>query len=691
MPQIFVTTEAGPTLTLEVDLSSDTVANIKTKVWDKEGIPVEEQELSFEGTLLEDDSQTLASCGIVAESALLLTRREITIQVSVQQPSGEVLVFSARPTDSVLDVKYEVEQRGGFAVPRQRLLLNDTVLEDYQFLSQLVTEDHPRELTLLSGPRFNIILDLYTGGSIPLEVNWNEPVDTLQTVVHSRGGIPYHFQEMIYDGRVLELGQRISDYRVPDDARIRVVQRHYEATVFIKTLTGRTIILRVAPTDTVAMVKGKIEAQEGIPVARQRLIFVGEQLNDHHRLLDYRIEHESAVHLVVRMGDGFQVFVQVPSGRTMVFEVQPTDTISELKSRIRERGGIPGDVQHLFLDGQELQNESTFREANVQPSAILHLELDEGRDTQIFIAYSNSTTTLWVNPDMTVGALKAVIAEREHIAVDVQELYFARRLLENDRTLRSYVIEDNHVLHLEIATPPMLEFTAKLQSGATIRLEVAADQTVEEVKREIQRREGIPVEEQELFFAGNELENYQKLRDCEITNGCDLDLITTTPSNPNTPMGITLFVKTLTGKTIALTVNPMDSVEDLKKQIEEKEGIQIATQCLVAAGRQLSNDTPISICGLQNQSVLHLILRVPSHGPIHVSVTDQNGTNLQLEVNVDDTIEHLKALIRDEADVPNEQLTVLFNGGILLDDRTLGSYDIKDGATLYLEHNETDV
>ena len=70
--------------------------------------------------------------------------------------------------------------------------------------------------------------------------------------------------------------------------------------IFVKTLTGKTILLWVTASESVFSVKTKVAAKEGLPPEAQRLIYAGRQLEDDKSLSDYSVAKEATLQMVYR-------------------------------------------------------------------------------------------------------------------------------------------------------------------------------------------------------------------------------------------------------------------------------------------------------------------------------------------------------------------------------------------------------
>ncbi|WVZ61614.1 hypothetical protein U9M48_011462 [Paspalum notatum var. saurae] len=338
--------------------------------------------------------------------------------------------------------------------------------------------------------------------------------------------------------------------------------------ISVRSPTGRTIFLKVRPTDTLKAIKAKILEQHCF-------VFDGKELDDNLTLAYYGIDSRSTLELVEKM----QIHVtETRTGRTLSLLVDTLDTIDTVKVKIEDMEGFPKGQQCLIFDQKQLEDDRTLADQNILMDSTLLLVLRSFPRGTMHLFVKNvtgQTLTLYVESSYTVASIKVMLYEKEGASPIQQRLIYQGRQLEDRRTLADYNMQDQSTIHMwrqlrlrvhrqdqqpgpAAATDlrrTMMHISVRSPTGRTIFLKVRPSDTLQAIKAKI-------LEQHCFVFDGKELDDSLTLADYDIKSRSTLELVEKMQIH---------VTETLTGRTLSLPVDSLDTIDTVKGKIQDME------------------------------------------------------------------------------------------------------------------------
>lgn len=312
----------------------------------------------------------------------------------------------------------------------------------------------------------------------------------------------------------------------------------------------------------------------------------------------------------------YQIYVRKVNGVRFPIHVIPGNKIMQCKKKIHQKKGILIEDQRLTFNDVPLKDEKTVIGSGIRNGDTI--------DLNPMIIYVRNVKgkkfTFEVDPDEMVEDIKKMVQKREGTPVEKQRLYFKHWKLVEGKPISHFKIRHKSTLDLR----GMMIYVQPIGDVPKIELEVEPTDPLKSIKVKVKSRINVPVAEQCLFFQEKEmLEDAATLANYQVQHLDTLFL----RDNSSHESGMIIFViKDWDKYKFQLTVEPNNTILDVKKLIKESEGISVNKQRLTFKGKSVYNAKTLQQSKIKNRSILHLEAgMLESQNPDYVNVVIKPG------------------------------------------------------------------
>ena len=431
----------------------------------------------------------------------------------------------------------------------------------------------------------------------------------------------------------------------------------------------------------------------------------------------------------------WEIYVRTLTGKIITVCCNETDLITDIKSKIERKEGIPLLNQQLVkrethnipelgmqIVNIELNDGVSLADYHIQnyqelilmqvnpaihstalpmvPGVAPVMKMPELATINVHQSSADQKYAIKIDLNAPVSEVKAALSKQAGFEQGEQRLIFAGRELQNDQILHQCNVRDGSILHLV-----MLHFRdrvvyIKMLTGKSFPLECKANNTIGTIKAMIHDEEYIPADQQRLVFAGQGLDDNRKtLSDYNIEHGDVIHLaFKRGGSLPLSKIGMgKIFVKAPFHAPMRVDVHKSDTIATVKTKVQRilvdlaaDEQVEFPEfnpheQELMIAGKRLNNEQVLGELEIKDGDTLHLLFTQRQRSLEEIVIKTFSGDSFTVQVTPNDTVEIVKTKIYERQGISPESQKIKYAGRELENDIQLRDLNVHTATTFYLE------
>ncbi|CAD8120183.1 unnamed protein product [Paramecium sonneborni] len=350
-----------------------------------------------------------------------------------------------------------------------------------------------------------------------------------------------------------------------------IVNFSKQIQIFVQMPNGRTLTCDVNKNEEcLQQIVDLIQKREGIPPNSYRLYSGFKYLN---KISNKSIKKYQTLHLNIKCSNLNNLIVIYNNQRYNIF-VNLDGFVIEIKNQLQKKFDFPTKSQVLYFKDIQIEDNFKLSYYQIQKHSTVELQLQN-----LIYINQESQNRLFMNYldiFQTIKYLKTQL-NQQYPDLGYFHLLHNNVILQDKDLLKSYNIK--HLSILKLVEINYIKFQIQTQT-ITFQIKKKYDQTIYDLKEEIEQKYQYSIDTQQLFYEGEELENQEKIFECNIQENSRLYLFN----------NLKLIVNCINFNIFPIIINPNNKVYKLKQKINKLNSQMLSDYFILKYNGKILND-----------------------------------------------------------------------------------------------------